>query len=245
MKYIVRCAPLLCCWALLCASGVATLAAAAELAPLSGIEAPDSAWRRAGLPNQTMPWTRFQTITLEGERVLQVRAEDSYGNLIHPVVAEAPPRKTLSWRWRLDEANAKVNLRQKAGDDAAVKVCAMFDLPLSSVPLLEQVVLRLARQRSAEPLPAATVCYLWDATLPAGTVLDNPFSRRVRVIVLRGAESPLKNWRSERRDLAADFLQLFGDEAKTVPALLAIAVGGDADNTHGRSLAHVADLSLQ
>ena len=51
-------------------------------------------------------------------------------------------------------------------------------------------------------------------------------------------------WRDERRDIAADFRQLFGDESPEVPEILAIALGADADNTRGRSLAHVADLVL-
>jgi hypothetical protein len=48
----------------------------------------------------------------------------------------------------------------------------------------------------------------------------------------------------ERRDLDADFLRLFGDEVDTVPRLVAIAIGGDADNTRSHGLAYVADLEL-
>ena len=35
------------------------------------------------------------------------------------------------------------------------------------------------------------------------------------------------------------------DESKEVPPVTGVAVGADADNTHGHSLAHVADLVLE
>ncbi len=231
-------------WFGLCA-GMTAAVAAEELAPLTQSDRPGSPWKRAGLPAQTKPWTRFTVVTLEGERVLQVEADNSYGNLLHPVPAAASSKRWLSWRWRVDEPNPKADLRTKAGDDLAIKVCAMFDLPLSAVPFLERQLLGIAMDRAGEPLPAATICYLWDNQLPVGTVLDNAFSRRIRTIVLQGAGSPLRSWRSEKRDVAADFQKLFGDESKVVPPLIGVAVGADADNTHLRSLAHVADVALQ
>jgi hypothetical protein len=65
------------------------------------------------------------------------------------------------------------------------------------------------------------------------------------MIVLRGANTPLRAWRSERRDVRADFLLLFGDEATTVPDIVGVGIGADADNTQSRSLAYIADLVLQ
>ena len=44
--------------------------------------------------------------------------------------------------------------------------------------------------------------------------------------------------------IGADFLQLFGDETSTVPPVVAIVVGADADNTAGTSLGYIGDLTL-
>ena len=175
--------------------------------------------------------------------MLRIEAQASYGNLVHALPAGIAPRR-LAWRWRLDQANAAADLRQKAGDDSAIKVCLLFDLPLSAVPFFEPQLLRLARSQTTEPLPAATLCYIWDARLAPDTALDNVYSRRVRYLVLRGPQAPLRSWLSEQRDVWADFLRLFGDEAKELPPLLAVAVAGDADNTQGRSLAYLATISL-
>jgi len=206
-------------------------------------DAPQPPWVVVGLPQQSKPVTRYTVVPLDGERVLRVDAAASYGNLVHPVLENLGTHR-LHWRWRLDTPNPASDLRRKEGDDSPVKVCALFDLPTSAVPFIERQVLRIARLRSGEMLPAASVCYVWDAHLPPGTVLDNAYSRRIRMIVLRGPEAPLHTWQTEQRDVWADFLRLFGDEASRPVPLVGVAIAGDADNTQGHSVAHVGTVTL-
>ena len=60
------------------------------LAPLAGAGArPNPPWGYAGLPDQKPPATRYDIVELDGRRVLRVRAEASYGNLVHPLQAPA------------------------------------------------------------------------------------------------------------------------------------------------------------
>lgn len=243
------------------ALGLAAVPAQAELAPLAGAaDQPPAPWAYAGLPDQKPPATRYDVVTLDGRRVLRVRAEGSYGNLVHPL---APPADaaaaadasgsaagatdaapTLAWRWRVDEPLGRADLRSKAGDDAALKVCALFDLPLDAMPFWERQKMRLARSVSGQHLPGATLCYVWEPSLPPGTVLPNAHSPRLRWWVLGGPAALPGRWQAERRDLRADFLRAFGDETRTLPPLLAIGVGADADNTGGRSLGYVDALTL-
>ena len=219
-------------------------AAGPLLAPLAGAgEQPPPPWQVVGLPQQAKPRTRYSLVTLDGERVLRIDAQASYGNLVHPV-PENPGAHRLRWRWRLALPNPAADLRRKDGDDSPVKLCVLFDLPTSAVPFIERQLLRIARLRTGEMLPAATICYVWDAHLSPGTVLDNAYTRRVRMIVLRGPETPLHSWQAEDRDVWADFLRLFGDEAKAPVPLVGVAIAGDADNTRGHSVAHVQDLVL-
>jgi hypothetical protein len=197
------------------------------------------------LPHQTKPFTQFSVETIDGRAVLRVEADHSYGNLFHPLhgVTGTPH---LAWHWRVDEPIATADLHTRAGDDTALKVCVMFDLPLDHVPFVDRQLLHIARAQSGEPLPAATVCYVWDNHLPIGTHLDNAFTRRMRYWVLEsGGAGSLREWASERRNVAADFMQLFGDEADTPPPIIGVAIGADADNTHSHSLGHVADLVLE
>lgn len=217
------------------------------LVPGSGDDGtPPAPWATVLLPGQRVPATRYHMVRVDGQPALRIEADGSYGNLVHPLDGAAG-RGTLAWRWRVDLANPAADLRRREADDTSVKVCVLFDLPLARVPFVERQLLRLARSRSPVPLPAATVCYVWDARLPVGTRIDNVYSRRVRTLVLRSGPAPAgQPWATERRDIAADFGLLFGDESpQQVPPLLAVAVGADADNTGGRSLAHLGDLELR
>ena len=232
--------------AALAACGTA-LAQKPVLASLAAGESatPPAPWRAVGLPRNKAPLATMDIVNIDGVRALRLQTDKSYGTLVHELPGGvAGPDATLKWRWRLDQAIANADLRKKEGDDAALKVCVMWGMPLEQVPFGERTLLRLARSLSSEPLPAATVCYISDRSLATGTTLANIYSRRVRSIIIDGQGSPLAQWRSHERRIGADFLQLFGDESKVVPPLIAVVVGADADNTGGSSLGYIADLVL-
>jgi len=213
--------------------------------PASGASAP-APWRISGLPRQKKPFTAFSVVSIDGRRALRIDADNSYGNLLHPLRIEPGKYKTLSWRWQIERLNEAADLNERTGDDTTVKLCALFDLPLEKVPFVERQTLRVARSRSDDFVPTATICYVWDNRLPVGTSLPSPFTGRLRYVVLQSGSSRVGQWVSERRDLAADFQRQFGKESGGEPvALIGIAVGADSDNTREHTVAHVADLVLE
>lgn len=232
------------CAILLLAAGSA-FAAEPALAPLGAAGSPPAApWHVVGLPQQTKPFTRFSMVEIDGKRAVKIEADLSYGNLVHSLKEFAAPAQ-LSWQWRIEKPIEAADLRERRGDDTAVKVCVFFDLPMDNVPFTDRQLLRVARGKTSDPVPTATVCYVWDAKLPAGTTLDNAFTRRMRYIVLESGTDRLNKWVAEKRDVGADFLKLFGDESKVVPPIVGIAVGADADNTQSHSVAYVSGISLE
>ncbi len=241
------------------AAGLLALSAqATSPLPLSGPPLPLSSqhsantpgWRFVGLPNKPdVSATRFELGQIEGVTGVQMRTNQSYGTWVHDWRGTAG---TLQWRWRLDQAlsggQRPADLRRKDGDDTALKVCVMFDHPLDRVPFGERTLLRVARSVTGENLPAATVCYLWDPLQAPNTTAANPYSRRVRYVVVQGTGAPTQRWLSESRDVAQDFVTLFGDELlagstrTAVPPVMAVVIGADSDNTQSRSSAWVADI---
>jgi hypothetical protein len=156
---------------------------------------PQAPWVFAGLPGQTIPATRFVLERQDGAMVLRVQAAASYGNLVH-ALKDAPAGR-LSWRWRVDTALTAADLRNRQGDDVALKVCALFDMSRAAVPFVERQLLLLAESRTGESLPTATVCYAWDPSWPEGAVVPNAYSRRVRYITLG---TTVRSWQTVRRD---------------------------------------------
>lgn len=220
-------------------------AGAADLTPVAGPSAePPAPWHVVGLPVAGKPLTRFTVEESAGRRALRVEAESSYANLVHPLSPPVTDRKHLAWQWRVELLNQAADLHEKQGDDATLKVCVAFDLAADAVPLLERPALAVARSRSSEPVPNATICYVWDDKLPIGTTLDSAFTRRVRYVVVESGDTGARDWHEEKRDVAADFVRLFGKESAAVPAIVDVLIGADADNTKGHSIGFVTGVVL-
>lgn len=134
---------------------------------------------------------------------------------------------------------------EKSGDDYAARVYLLFDYPVERVPLAQRLLLRAGRSLHGEDLPAATLCYLLDPRAPAETLLESPYTSRVRMIVVRSSPRT-GTWWEEERDLAADFQRAFGAEhGPGVPALRGIAVAADTDQSGARLRTRFGDLELR
>lgn len=223
-------------------------AAEVALVPLASAqtELAPSPWRVVGVPGGKIPLTDFAMVEMDGRKVLRVKTARSYGNLVHDLLPASPPANLrLSWRWRLDEGLKGTDLSTRKGDDSPLKVCVLFDMPLEKLGLIARNLLRLARAASDEKLPSATLCYVWDDKLSTETLLPNAYTDRVRLIVVTsGKAAALGQWVAQTRDVAADFRRAFGDESDSLPPVMAVLVGGDADNTGGDSLGYVDNLSF-
>lgn len=204
-----------------------------------------SPWTIVSLPKLPRH-TRYAIVTLDGVRVLKAEADASYANLVHSLHTDLDPAPILRWRWRVDRVPAHSDLTIKDGDDVAARVCALFDLPLDRLGFFDRIKIMLGRRLFNLDLPAATICYVWDRTLAAGTWLPNAYTDRVRMLVLRSAANgELGTWFDEQRDLRDDFAQAFPREAKGgTPALAAVAIAADTDNTGDSALAYFGDVTL-
>lgn len=201
-------------------------------------------WHFATLPGKRA--TTFRIVQLDGQHVLQVHTQDAYGNLVRPLQGELAAAQQLQWRWRVDQPVQGADLRQRSGDDAALKLCVSFDFDPRQLSWAERTKLRLGKLTTGEPIPSETLCYVWDRQLPTGTVLHSPFTHRLRYWVLRSGDTAVGHWVDEQRNLAADYARAFGDESpQGMPALTAITVSADADNTHGEGLAYLGDIQLR
>ncbi len=223
-------------------------AADSRVTPLSsatGTELPPP-WRIVTLP-KIPNHTRYTVETSDGRKAVHAEADASYANAVHPINADVSATPVLRFAWRVDRFPAESDITTKAGDDLAAKVCVLYDMPLDRLSFLDRTKVQLGRRLFDPQLPAATVCYVWDRTQPVGRWLDNAYTNRVRMLVLRsGANGEQGRWFDERRDLRADFQQAFPREAASgLPIVAALAFATDADNTKSRASAWFGDLSLE
>lgn len=232
----------------------ALLAAALASAPADGAEAitpfssaapgaPPPPWRVVTLPKLPRH-TDYRVVDLDGRRVLRVQADASYANLLHPLAHETARAPILTWQWRVDRLVAGADLTRKSGDDTPARLCVLFDVADERMGLGLRLQLAVARALFDPNLPAAAICYVWDASLAPGTWLPNAHTDRVQMLVLRSGETG--RWYDERRDLRADFARAFPAEAAGgfVPRVIAVGVAADGDNTGGSALAYFGDIHM-
>lgn len=197
-------------------------------------------WERLGVPGIRPP--DFTLVDDGGTTVLRVASTDAAGSAAYRLGADTMRTPMLSWRWKVDRVVAGADLTRKDGDDYAARLYVTFDVPASSLSIADRARLQLARLVYGTELPTAAICYVWDNRHPIGTSAWNPYSTRVRMVVLRSGGAEVGGWTNESRDLAADFRAAFGTEP---PAVTAVAVSADTDQTHERVTAWFGDLRLE
>ena len=84
--------------------------------------------------------------------------------------------------------------------------------------------------------------YVWDAALPVGTVLPSQKTGTVTFIVARRGDQGLGQWLDERRNVADDYLRVFGEAPPPLPAL---ALSIDTNATRSSAEAMFGRIELQ
>ncbi|TFZ01053.1 DUF3047 domain-containing protein [Ramlibacter rhizophilus] len=197
-----------------------------------------------GWVHETLPRVErandYAVVLQEGERVLQVTSRSSASSLL--ASARLPPGgdARLRWRWKVSHALPASDLRHKPGDDWSARLYVLFDLPLERLGLGERLAIGAARALSGRPVPAAALCYVWGQAQPAGTTGWNPFTDRVRMVVLDSGDRHAGQWRLHERNLRRDWAEAFPGE---MPHVAAVAVGSDTDNSGGEVQAWFGDVS--
>ena len=197
----------------------------------------------AGWRHQTLPKVpranQFEIVSDQGVKVLQVRSNASASSWICPLALPLGAQPWLHWRWKVSRPVAGSDLRVKAGDDYAARLYVLFDLPPERLSLGDRLRLQAARVLSGAEVPAAALCYVWGQAQPAGSSGWNPYTDRVRMIVLDSGAAQAQQWRHHARHVGQDWAEAFGGE---MPPVGGLAVSADTDNTGEQAEAWFGDL---
>jgi len=218
---------------------IAQPAAFSRSAPGAALPAP---WRPLTLPRLNAP--EVALVDDGGVTVLRSRAAAAAGTVAQDLDADPAVRPVLAWRWKVDRVVAGADLARKSGDDFAARVYVFFDVPVETLPWTARARALVARAVWGEKLPTAAICYVWDNRHPPGISAWNPYTDRVRTVVLRSGAPGA--WAEESRDLAADFRAAFGAQwSGPVPRVTGIAIGNDTDQTGETVTAWFGDFRLE
>ncbi|MCU0925540.1 MAG: DUF3047 domain-containing protein [Hydrogenophaga sp.] len=148
----------------------------------------------------------------------------------------------LRFSWLVLSLNEAADLRDNDIDDAVARVMLGFDGDRAArFSARDHMLSELAQLVTGEPLPYATLIYVWDNRYPVGTVIANPHTDRIRHLVVESGPARLGRWVDQERDVQADFSHAFGE--KPGP-LRSVGVMSDANNTGASVEAWFGPLQL-
>jgi len=84
-----------------------------------------------------------------------------------------------------------------------------------------------------------SLVYVWSSHQPVGATWNNAFTSNARVMALRSGTRDAGQWVSEKRDIRADFRQLFGEDIAQIDA---VALMTDTDNSGQSATAWYGDI---
>ena len=172
-------------------------------------------------------------------RVLHVRSASSASSWVARLDVDPARTPWLQWQWKVSRSLAGSDMRVKPGDDYAARLYVFFDLPLERLSLKDRLSIKTARLLSGAEIPAAALCYVWGNAQSAGTTGWNPYTDRVRMIVLDSKDGDAGSWRSHACDVRRDWADAFEGP---VPHISGVGIGADTDNTSDKVDAWFSDL---
>ena len=194
-------------------------------------------WRHFLLPGKAATIYSFQQ--QDGRRALTARAGTSASIMRRDLNIAAADLEDLSFSWQVPQLIESADLAERDLDDSPVRIVLTFEGDKSKFSAKNAMLSELAQVMTGEPLPYATLMYVWCNKRPAESVVVNPRTDRIRSLVVESGKKNLRQWRDYKRNIRADFKKIYGEKPGK---LLSIAVMTDSDNTKTQISAAYGEL---
>ena len=197
-------------------------------------------WQQVQLPGKNP--TQYVLQLRDGRAAVHARAESAVSFLRQPLRIPAQELGVLEFAWQVPALLPGADVGQRHSDDSPARMVLVFDGDRSSFSAQNAMLSELSQALTGEPLPYATLMYVWCNQRPVGTVVHNPRTDRIRKIVVASGPQQLNQWLHLRRDIRADFERAFGEAPGT---LLGVGVMTDSDNTRSAAQAWYGEIALR
>jgi hypothetical protein len=183
--------------------------------------------------------TQFTFVDDAGGVVLHARAVKAASGLIHPVKFDVKAAPFVQFRWKVANLIDGADNGVASKEDAPVRITLGFDGDKGKLTLGEKASSLVAKQATGRELPYAQLVYVWANAAPVGTVIANPHTRRVQMVVAASGRADVGKWITVTRNVVEDFRKAFGED----PGLLTdVGVLTDTDNTGASVEAWYGDI---
>lgn len=223
--------------------GQAALDAAVQTTARELLQTPDGVtgtWTMFPLPGKRQ--APFEAATVQGRKALKVRARTSVSILRKQLSPALTQPDRVRFSWRVDGLPVGAVLSQAEHADSAVRVVLTFSGDRTRWSPRNHRLSELSHLLTGEPLPYATLAYVWSQHDALDSVVHNARTDRIRKLVVESGTQHVGQWRDYERDIRADFRRAFGEEPGE---LQAVALMTDTDNTRSSLQAWYGALRLE
>lgn len=175
--------------------------------------------------NWGSPKYEFKVVEDGGRPALHMKSASEGSTISREIKGKVALKATpvLEWSWKAVALPKGGNSCKKATDDQALQLFVVWP-------------------RFPEAVRSRIIGYVWDSTLPVGTVCKSEKTGTVTYVVMRSGSEALGTWVSERRNVLEDFTKIYG-EAPDNPAALSISI--DSNDTGSRSEALMGAIAFK
>jgi len=179
-------------------------------------------WQRQ---NWGTPKYEFKVVESDGRPALHMKSAAEGSTITRDVKGKMQLKATpiLEWSWKAVTLPKGGDSCKKATDDQAAQVFVVWP-------------------RFPEAVRSRIIGYVWDSTLPAGTICKSEKTSTVTYIVVHSGPADLGKWITERRNVRDDFQKIY-HEAPEDPA--ALSLGIDSNDTDSTAESYIGPIVLK
>ena len=196
-------------------------------------------WEVVRIPGKVA--TQYSVVRLSNRRSLMASASSSASMLRKDLRIEPAQLNALNFSWQIQKLIEGADMAQRDYDDSPVRLVLAFDGDRSQFSPKNAMLSELTHALTGQPMPYATLMYVWCNQRPVNSVIQNPRTDRIRKIVVESGAGRLNQWTSYERNIRADYEKAFGEAPG---ALIGIGIMTDSDNTRSHAQAWYGPIQL-
>lgn len=197
-----------------------------------------SQWREVKFPGKTA--TAYTPAVSSGQRWLRADARRSASMLSQKLDLDVQQHHRIRFEWWVEQGLSQADVALREREDSPARLILAFEGDRSEFSARDASLSELSQLLTGEPMPYATLMYVWCPQRPVGSVIHNPRTDRIRKMVV--ATPSMTGALTIERDILADYQQAFG---KPPGRLIGIAIMTDSDNTQGQARTLYGPISIR
>ena len=140
-----------------------------------------------------------------GRTVLHALAAGSASGLTRRAGFSLAEQPIASWSWKVSRVIGAADNSKARSEDAPARLIFAFEGDKSKLGTIDQAALYLSAKIYGREMPYATLMYIWAAKAPVGSLIENPHTKRVQMVV--ASSGPGEVGQRHRPAVAAEGVQ--------------------------------------